>query len=634
MCGIAGVVQAQKPTQERLQRVAKMTDSLHRRGPDGSGIFHNDKIVFGHRRLSILDLDNGAQPLVNTNENLILTYNGEIYNYREIRSELVMLGHDFNSNCDTEVLLHAWEEWGQSCVDRFRGMFAFAIWDHGRNLCFIVRDRLGIKPLYYAKGDSDEFLFGSELKALLSYGLDTKELDLTAVDDYFALGYVPEPKCIYKGVYKLRAGHMLCYDLSKNTIKETAYWNLRQSTTTNTSRDLPSELNRLLSESVNLRMVSDVPIGAFLSGGVDSSSVATLMSRLSDDAINTCSIGFSEAEFDESEYASSVAKKIGSKHNTKKVTLFDTDLIDQLADTYDEPFADSSALPTYRLCALAKDQVTVALSGDGGDELLGGYTRYRWHLNEERFRRLLPDSIRCPLFSLAAKIYPRMSFAPRWLRLKSTLAALGRDSVSAYFNNIAVIPDDRRYPLYSDTMVAKVSGYNPVKLFRDYAREADSKDALWTVQYIDIKTYLPGDILTKVDRASMAHGLEVRVPILDHKVVEWGATLAEDQRINQGEGKYVLKKSMEHCVDEDILYRRKMGFGVPLSQWFRNQLKSQVESLIDNKYLLKSGLFDMQEVCKLVNNHLSGLHDNGTALWSMLMFEAFLRRVHYEGETL
>ncbi|WP_426416984.1 XrtA/PEP-CTERM system amidotransferase [Aestuariirhabdus sp. LZHN29] len=632
MCGISGVVKKTRPARLDIDRVTRMTNRLHHRGPDGSGIFHNENIVFGHRRLSILDLENGAQPLVSDDDNFVLTYNGEIYNYRELRHELIELGCQFHSDCDTEVLLRAWQQWSVDSISRFRGMFSFAVWDRTQGTCYLVRDRLGIKPLYYSVGENDELFFGSELKALLEYGLVEKKLDLTAIDDYFALGYVPEPKCIYSGVFKLRPGHFVEFKAKEKSLREVRYWGLEREDDCKDNAEAAQELKSKLAEAVELRLVSDVPIGAFLSGGVDSSSVATLMAQRSSDAINTCSIGFSEADFDESEYAVGVASKIGSRHISRKVTLLDTSLVDRLADTYDEPFADSSALPTYRLCALAREKVTVALSGDGGDELFGGYTRYKWHLNEERFRRLMPDSIRCPLFSLAAKIYPRMSFAPKWLRLKSTFAALGRDSISAYFNNIAIIPDEQRSKLYSAQMRNELRDYRSSDLFKNYARESGSKDPLWMVQYIDLKTYLPGDILTKVDRASMAHGLEVRVPILDHHLVEWGADLAEDFRVREGEGKWILKKSMEQDVSDEVLYRKKMGFGVPVSQWFRQELRPQVEALVDSPYLSRLDLFDSRQLQALVRNHLTGLHDNGAALWSLLMFEAFLRVVHFAGD--
>ncbi|RRJ84593.1 XrtA/PEP-CTERM system amidotransferase [Aestuariirhabdus litorea] len=632
MCGIAGVVEVVVPAIIDIERVTRMTNSMQHRGPDGAGIFHNDRVVFGHRRLSILDLDNGAQPLVSEDDNFVLTYNGELYNYRELREELRLCGHSFHTDCDTEVLLHAWQQWGEGAVDRFRGMFAFAIWDRQKRSCFLVRDRLGIKPLYYTIGEAGELIFGSELKALLSYGLPEKKLDPTAIDDYFALGYVPDPKCIYKGVYKLKAGHLIEFNADTRSLEERHYWKLRRQALTSKGDSTGEVLKARLKEAVELRLVSDVPVGAFLSGGVDSSSVATLMSQLNEDPINTCSIGFTEADFDESEYARSVADKIGSNHITRQVTLLDADLIDQLARAYDEPFADSSALPTYRLCALAREKVTVALSGDGGDELFGGYTRYRWHLNEERFRRLIPDAIRCPLFTLAAKLYPRISFAPRWLRLKSTLSALGQDSIGAYFNNIAVIPDTQRRALYNTPMCDALAAYKPSDLFRHYAKEADSSDPLWTIQYIDIKTYLPGDILTKVDRASMAHALEVRVPILDHHLVEWGATLPQDQRIREGEGKWILKHAMQGEVDDEVLYRKKMGFGVPVSQWFTDELRPQVEALGNSPYLSRLELFDMKQIADLVSYHVRGLQDNGAALWTLLMFEAFLRVVHFAGE--
>ena len=442
-----------------------------------------------------------------------MIFNGEIYNYQSLIPELTSLGHRFRTRSDTEVIVHAWEAWGEACVQRFRGMFAFALWDRNRSTLFLARDRLGVKPLYYALLRDGMFVFGSELKSLLAHEGLERNIDPCAVEEYFALGYVPEPRTIFKQAKKLPPAHTLTIRRGGPVPAPVEYWDPRFTLDgTPSVSSAMEELSARLDESVRLRMIADVPLGAFLSGGVDSSAVVASMATVSSEPVNTCSISFADPAYDESRYARQVAERYQTRHFVDRVESEDFDLIDELARLYDEPFADSSAIPTYRVCQLARKRVTVALSGDGGDENFGGYRRYRMHMSEERVRGLLPLTLRRPIFGLLGQAYPKADWAPRMLRAKSTFQALGRDSVEAYFNGVSILRDDMRDRLFTDAFRSELAGYRAVEVFHRHARQAKTEDPLALVQYLDLKTYLVGDINTKVDRASMAHSLEVREP--------------------------------------------------------------------------------------------------------------------------
>jgi len=451
------------------------------------------------------------------------------------------LGYSFRTHCDTEVILCAWQAWGEACLERFRGMFAFALWDRSRETLFLARDRLGVKPLHYALLENGQFIFGSELKSLKKHPLLNKVIEPTAIEDYFGFGYIPDPKTIFKGVYKLEPGYCLRIQRGQLDFQPRQYWDVRfEATNTADEQAVGAELIERLREAVKIRMVADVPLGAFLSGGVDSSAVVALMAGLSAGPVNTCSISFGDPKFNESQFAARIAERYHTKHRVEQVAPDDFSLIEQLALLYDEPYADSSALPTYRVCELAKKQVTVALSGDGGDENLAGYRRHRWHTYEERMRSMLPDALRMPLFSTLGRVYPKLDWAPKPLRAKTTLESIGRDSMSGYFHGISVMSNELRDKLFSPQLKSELQGYQAIEVFRRYSKDVP-EDPLSLIQYLDLKTYLAGDILTKVDRASMAHALEVRVPLLDHKLVEWLATLPSGLKLQGGEGKYIFK---------------------------------------------------------------------------------------------
>jgi asparagine synthase (glutamine-hydrolysing) len=625
MCGIVGVMDVAGARAIPRELVSRLNETQFHRGPDEGGLHLEPGLGLGHRRLSIIDVSSGQQPLFNEDGSVVVIFNGEIYNYQQLIAELSQLGHRFRTRSDTEVIVHAWEQWGEACVERFRGMFAFALWDRNRQTLFLARDRLGVKPLYYALLPDGLLLFGSELKALMAYPGFSRDLDPFAIEEYFAFGYVPEPRTIYAGARKLPPAHTLTIRRGLPVPEPREYWDVRFTLDNPIGeREAQAELVDRLKESVRLRMIAEVPLGAFLSGGVDSSAVVAMMAGVSTEPVNTCSISFSHPAFDEAMFARQIAQRYRTRHFVDTVDSDDFGLIDVLARTYDEPYADSSALPTYRVCQLARRHVTVALSGDGGDESFAGYRRYRLHAMEERVRGLLPISLRRPAFGFLGRLYPKADWAPQVFRAKTTFQALARSSVDAYFHSVSTLKDDMRNQLYSNGFKARLGGYCAVEVFRRHARRAATDDPLALVQYLDLKTYLVGDINTKVDRASMAHSLEVREPLMDHPLVEWLASLPSSLKVRGQEGKYLLKKTMEPYLPREIMYRPKMGFSVPLSQWFRGPLKHRVRDAILGPDLAETGLFNEKYLRHLVDAHQAGVRDYSASLWSLLMFQGFV----------
>ncbi|MCF7970304.1 MAG: amidotransferase 1, exosortase A system-associated [Methylococcaceae bacterium] len=627
MCGIVGIFDLTGTREINRELLHVMNESQFHRGPDEGGLHIEPGLGLGHRRLSIIDLSSGQQPMHSADGNVVLTYNGEVYNFPELRKELEALGYTFKTHCDTEVIVYAWQAWGEDCVLRLRGMFAFAIWDRDKQTLFLARDRLGIKPLFYSQLKKGQFIFSSELKALKEHPELPKEIDPTAIEDYFGFGYIPDPKTIYKEVYKLEPGYCLTLKRGNTQYQPRQYWDVNFETKhQGTEQELGEELIVRLREAVKIRTVADVPLGAFLSGGVDSSAIVAMMAGLSREPVNTCSISFGDPKFNEAQFAAKVAQQYHTKHRVEQVDPDDFSLIDKLAGIYDEPYADSSALPTYRVCELAKKQATVVLSGDGGDENLAGYRRYRWHTYEDRMRSIMPDAIRKPLFGFMGHVYPKADWAPKIFRAKSTFESIGRDSLEGYFHSVSVQSNAFRAQLFSQQLKQDLQGYQAVDVFRRHAKNTSIDNAQSLVQYLDMKTYLPGDILTKVDRASMAHALEVRVPLLDHQLVEWIAGLNPELKLKGREGKYIFKKSLESYLPNDILYRPKMGFAVPLSSWFKGPLKDKVNDALLGETMQQCGLFDAEFLQKIVSQHQSGLRDYSSPIWSLLMFERFLSK--------
>ena len=630
MCGITGIVDLREARPIDRSLLTRMNDSQTHRGPDGSGYHVAPGIGFGHRRLSIIDLAAGKQPMFNEDGSVCVTYNGEIYNFPELFRELTALGHRFRTRCDTEVVVHAWEEWGPACVDRFNGMFGFAIWDANREQVFLARDRLGIKPLFYALLPDGHLVFSSELKALMVHPDLPRHLDPIAVEDYFTLGYVPEPRTIFSGVCKLEPGYSLLLSRGGRPADPVRYWDLSFAGGAGEAgadqRSLEAELRDRFRASVEQMLVSDVPLGAFLSGGVDSSAVVSVMSELKDQPVKTCAIGFREPRYDESRFAAEIARLKGTDHHAETVEASDYSLLEQLTGLYDEPYADSSAIPTYRVCELARKNVTVALSGDGGDENFAGYRRYRLFMAEEAVRSRLPLGLRQAVFGPLGRFYPKLDWAPRVFRGKTTFQALARDRAAAYLHGVSYLGDELRVKMYSDSFRRQLDGYRSIEVFRRHMLSCPADDALSQVQYLDFKTYLPGDILTKVDRASMAHSLEVRVPFLDHEFVDWVSGIPSRLKLRRGVGKAVLKSAFEDSLPHSILYRDKMGFAVPLSAWFRDSLTPEIERLVRSETLMQTGLFDQAFLQRLAADHISGRRNYGASLWALLMFEGFLAR--------
>jgi asparagine synthase (glutamine-hydrolysing) len=628
MCGIVGVFDTRGAREIDRSLLKRMNDAQAHRGPDGDGEFYAPGVALGHRRLSIIDRASGHQPLFNEDNSVAIVYNGEIYNFPELMEELKAAGHVFRTRCDTEVIVHAWEQWGAKCVERFNGMFAFALWDSNQSTLFMGRDRLGKKPLYYAVLDDGRMLFASELKSLLVEPALARDLDPLAVEDYFAYGYVPDPKTILRAVRKLPPATTLVWRRGESQPQPKVFWDVAfRSGAAPSPEDTQAELITRLRAAVKSRLMAEVPLGAFLSGGVDSSAVVSLMAELNETPVNTCSMSFGDPKFNEAQYAQAIAQRYGTNHYTEQVNPEDFDLLELLGGVYDEPFADSSAIPTYRVCQLARRKVTVALSGDGGDEVFAGYRRYRWHMNEERVRGMVPAALRRPVFGTLGKLYPKIDWAPRFLRAKTTFEALARDSLEGYFHGVSIMPDRLRLPAYSQKLKRDLGGYHALEVLRSHAKDAPTADPLSLVQYLDIKTYLPGDILVKVDRASMAHSLEVRVPLLDYTFVDWVAGLPPDYKLRGQEGKWIFKKSLESRIPEDILYRPKMGFAVPIASWFRGPLRTRVREAMLGARLSDSGLFDMPTLTQLVDEHQSGARDHSAALWAFLMFDASLKRL-------
>ncbi len=627
MCGISGLFDTRGKCEFSPLLLERINNIQAHRGPDESGLHLEPGLGFGHRRLSVIDLTTGQQPLFNEDHSVVTVFNGEIYNYQELVPELKRLGHQFRTRSDTEVILHAWESWGVDCVKRFRGMFAFALWDRNQQTLFLARDRLGVKPMFYALLANGTFVFGSELKVITAHPDFVRSIDPLAVEEYFALGYVADPRCIYSQAHKLPSAHTLLLRHGAPLPAPQPYWDV-QFTGSNPISAVAAadELRARLDESVKYRMIADVPLGAFLSGGVDSSAVVATMASVSATPVRTCAIGFDVPEFNESAFAQQVASRYHTEHHLEIVKSDDFDLIDTLAWLYDEPYADSSAIPTYRVCQLARKHVTVALSGDGGDESFGGYRRYRLHLMEEQARSKLPLSLRQPLFGALGRLYPKADWAPRMFRAKTTFQALAFDSAQAYAHSMSVLRADERERLYSDGFKRSLAGYSAHQVFAQHAAKANTDDPLALIQYLDYKTWLVGDINTKVDRASMAHSLEVREPLMDHVLVEWLATLPNALKIKGQEGKWLLKKAFEPSLPHDVLYRPKMGFSVPLAQWLRGPLRARLQQAVLGQRLQDTGYFNPKTLQSMVNQHLSGQRDFSAPLWSLLMFDAFLRQ--------
>lgn len=619
MCGICGKFNLVTGDPVQPELIKRMADVLRHRGPDGEGYYVHKNIGLGHRRLKIIDLETGQQPMFNEDGSLVVVFNGEIYNFMELRRELQTSGHHFRTKSDTEVLLHGYEEWGDRLLQRLRGMFAFAIWDHHKRELFLARDRIGIKPLYYY-WDGKTLLFASEIKAILEDTEVRRVVEPTALDDFLTFMYIPAPKTIFKNIYKLRAGHFL--EASAAGIQTREYWDIDFAPNgRGDENEYAGELLEQLKESVRLHLVSEVPLGAFLSGGLDSSAVVGLMSEVVDTPINTASIGFRESAFDELPYARVVADRFHTNRHERIVDARAAEILDTLVWHFDEPFADDSMVPTYYVSQVAREKVTVCLSGDGGDENFAGYRRYRFDVLENRLRALLPERISRPVLAGLAGIYPKADWLPQFLRAKTLLTNLSSNPEQSYFNTMSWLKAAEKRRLYNETLRGDLNGYEPISVMQEHFARTNGWDPLSRIQYVDIKTYLVDDILTKVDRTSMAHALEVRVPILDHQVMEYAAQVPACYKLRNGEGKYIFKKAVHEIVSPQIIHRRKQGFSVPLADWLRKDLKNTFEQSVLSPHARLNNWFEPKAIANLWSRHQRGTRDHAHELWALLVLE-------------
>ena len=615
MCGICGLLEFESKREVSTDLVRRMSDTLRHRGPDDEGIQVGPGIGFGFRRLSIIDLSGGHQPLANEDGSVWVMLNGEIYNYAELRQELESHGHRFATHSDTETIVHLYEDYGEGCFARLRGMFAIALWDSRQRKLLLARDRLGKKPLYY-HATAERILFGSELKALLAAGGVPREIDAEALSDYFSLGYIAAPKTIYRSVRKVLPGHYLV--ATAGAIRESEYWDISFATTENrTEEEWCERLRHELREATRVRLMSDVPLGAFLSGGVDSSAVVAMMSQLLKRPVTTCSIGFQEQEYNEIDFARQIARQFGADHYEHVVRPDAIETVNKLIWHYDEPFADSSAIPTYYVSSVARQHVTVALGGDGGDETFAGYRRYFLDQYENRLRRFVPRWMRRNVFRPLGQWYPGLAWAPRIFRARATFQSLSRTPLEGYFNSLSIFRPDEKFHALTGDFRQSLQGYDSIEVFRKYYDRAGTNDLLSRIQYVDMKTYLPDDILAKVDRASMAVSLEVRAPLLDHHLLETAARIPSTMKLRGRQGKIIFKKAMAQILPTDILDRRKQGFAIPLNRWFRKELKDMAYEAI---FSSPDGILDPVFLKRVWDQHQKGYYDRSAHLWAVLMF--------------
>ena len=591
MCGITGIYNFADSHGINADILQKMSDVIRHRGPDADGMYINKNIGLGHRRLSIIDLsDAGRQPMFSEDKKLAIVFNGEIFNFLDYRDDLIKRGHTFHSQTDTEVIIYLYREYGEDCLQYLRGMFAFALWDEEKQHLFLARDRLGQKPLYYYY-DGKRLVFGSELKCLLADPTIPREINYEAFYDYLLYLYIPDPKTIYKNIYKLPPAHyMVC---TRDGIRLQEYWDVSFARVEEHKDEsyFCEKLIDIFKEAVRIRLISDVPLGAFLSGGIDSSAVVAMMSQVVDKPVVTTSIGFEEKRFNELEFARIVKDQYKTDHFERIVKTDMLGIIQDIVWHCDEPFADSSAVPTYYVSKLSREKVTVALSGDGGDENFAGYEKYPLDMMENALRSRIPDTLKKWVIAPIANMYPQWDWLPRYLRGKFFLTNLTYSHAYAFFRTNTFMTGQEQESLFSGDLQRIAGGYDPFSVIEYYYNKADTQDPLSKAQYVDLKNYLPGDCLTKVDRMSMANALEVRSPILDHVLIEFIATIPARLKLHGQEKKYIFKKALSPYLPETILYRKKQGFEVPLDRWFRTDLKELVQDTLLSANSLKRGVF-------------------------------------------
>lgn len=637
MCGIAGIIDF-KRMQEGPVLIRQMLSVLDHRGPDGTGYYSDGFLHLGHSRLSIIDLESGKQPMSNEDGTVWVTFNGEIYNFQHLKEKLQIAGHVFNTNCDTEVIVHSYEEYGPECVDLFRGMFAFAVWDSRRGELFISRDRLGKKPLYYYYS-ADQFIFASEIKSILQYPEIQINLDFNSLKDYFNYSYIPSPKTIYEAIHKLPPAHSIIVKLLKFSggsnindsygsiinsshvlkISRKKYWDLHfKPDYSKNITDWKNELEEKLIDAVRLRLVSDVPLGAFLSGGIDSSSIVALMCGLMSSPVKTFSIGFDDQITNELKFARIVSERFKTDHHEMIVTPDAISILQKLAWQFDEPFSDSSAIPTYYVSKIARENVSVILSGDGGDEAFAGYSRYA-HFMKYDFIEKIPLPVRAYTLGLLSRLMP---FG---MKGRGILRNMSNPSFERYAGVVTFSPQCYFDNLFSDDFKKKLGNgsgdINGLDFLRTYYNKYQSLDPLSKQLYTDLKTYLPEDILTKVDRASMLCSLETRAPLLDHILLEFVATIPSDLKLHNGITKYIFKEVMGKYLPRDILYRKKMGFDMPLAKWFKDDFLEFSKDVLFSQKCRERGFFNHNYIRKMLEYHQSPMFDLSANIWSLVFFE-------------
>ncbi|HKS43357.1 MAG TPA: asparagine synthase (glutamine-hydrolyzing) [Blastocatellia bacterium] len=617
MCGIAGMFEPETrmSATERRETLKRMCDRIEHRGPDDEGFYVEGGVALGMRRLSIIDLFTGHQPISNEDGSVWIVFNGEIYNYREIRDLLISRGHTFQTESDTEVIVHLYEDEGEACVERLRGMFAFAIYDKRERKLFIARDRVGVKPLHYAVV-AGGIVFGSEIKSLLQHKAVNREVNFEAISDFFSYGYVPDPHSAFRGIEKLPPGHTLTFKDSRLTTR--CYWDFdypeRNREPVREESYYIERLRELLAESVRLRLVSDVPLGAFLSGGIDSSTVVAMMAREMGRPVKTFSIGFTEASFDELEYARITARRFNTEHHEFVVTPDVCNIVEEIVWHHDEPFADVSSIPTYIVSKMAREHVTVALSGDGGDELFAGYERYLVDSERAKFERV-PRFIRRGVMLPLSRALPRGAYGKNFLR------NIALDSDERYVDSLSHFHEEKKRGLLSTEFLNAIKGHDSSQEFRRIYNSPASRERVDHLLYLDSKTYLPGDIMTKVDRMSMAHSLEAREPLLDHKLIEFVAQIPASLKLRGAETKSILKRAIRGLIPDEIIDRKKQGFDVPIQHWFKKDLRAMLLDTLTGSRARQRGYFKPGAVEAILDEHMRGRRDNSRHLWGLLTLE-------------
>ncbi|MEJ7623623.1 MAG: asparagine synthase (glutamine-hydrolyzing) [Pyrinomonadaceae bacterium] len=624
MCGITGFINAGGGRVDRTL-LGRMNDAIAHRGPDDDGFYVNENAALAMRRLSIIDVAGGKQPIHNSDKSKWLVFNGEIYNYQELRADLERLGRTLYTKSDTEAVIQLYDVYGADCLQHLRGMFAFAIWDERDKSLFLARDRVGKKPLLYSHQPNGDLIFGSEFQALLKHPSISREVDRDAIDSYMSFLCVPAPLTAFKQIRKLEPGHWLRWKAGE--IETRRYWVPDFSKKIKiTEEEAIVETTRILRESTRLRMISEVPLGAFLSGGVDSSTVVALMAQESDKPVKTFSIGFEEEDFSELKYAKRVAEHVGAEYHEFIVRPNALDVLPTLVEHYGEPYADSSAIPTYYVAKETRKHVTVALNGDGGDESFAGYERYTAMRIAEAYRRV-PAALRKVFVEAPVGLLPSDELRRSRIRdAKRFLQAAKLPRTERYLRWMSTFNRDAKRDLYTDEFTASLNGHDAGDVLEKWFAEANGSGTLDATLLTDQMTYLPNDLLVKVDIATMANSLEARSPFLDHKLIEFAASLPEGMKMRSFETKSLLKKVAARLVPKDVVYRRKMGFGVPVGRWFRGEMKDFVSGVLLSEKSLRRGIVKPEIVERYVAEHIAGTRDHSFQLWTLLMLEMWFQR--------